>query len=95
MNSFFTRLVRLMLVAAFLYASIGSAQEKPAPKSEPVQTDSAKRQPPQDQSASKPASGPAVDAVKLSGSSFESPYFKFTYELPAGWKTLDDAARLG
>jgi len=31
MNSFFTRLVRFTLAAAFLHASIGRAQEKPAP----------------------------------------------------------------
>ena len=31
--------------------------------------------------------------MNIAGSTFESPYFKFTYELPAGWKTLDDAAR--
>src|SRR5258706_9218286 len=31
MNSFFNRLVRFMVVAPFLYASLGSAQEKPAP----------------------------------------------------------------
>jgi hypothetical protein len=88
----FSRLaVTVLAVSALLSAY---AQEKPAPKTEPAQTDSAKGQPSQDQSASKPASGPAVDAVKLSGSSFESPYFKFTYELPTGWKTLDDAARI-
>ncbi len=46
-----------------------------------------------DQSAAQAPSGVPVDAVKVTGTTFESPYFKFTYELPAGWKTLDDAAR--
>lgn len=38
--------------------------------------------------------GPAVDAAKVTGTTFESDYFKFTYELPKGWKALDDAARI-
>lgn len=37
---------------------------------------------------------PAVDAAKVAGTTFESDYFKFTYELPKGWKALDDAARI-
>jgi hypothetical protein len=83
----FSRLaVTVLAVSLVLNAR---AQEKPAPKTEP-----AKEQPsPSPQQAAKSASGPAVDAVKMSGSTFESPYFKFTYELPAGWKTLDDAVR--
>jgi hypothetical protein len=36
----------------------------------------------------------AVDAAKVTGSTFESQYFKFSYELPKGWKALDDAARV-
>jgi hypothetical protein len=63
-----------------------SAQEKPAAPKEPAKAEASAEQ------SAKP-SGPAVDEVKIAGSSFESPYFKFTYELPAGWKTLDDAAR--
>lgn len=38
--------------------------------------------------------GPRVDAAKVTGATFESDYFKFTYELPKGWKALDDAARI-
>lgn len=38
--------------------------------------------------------GPAVDAAKVTGTTFESDFFKFTYELPKGWKALDDAARI-
>ena len=74
-----------LLVSAVLTLN---AQDKPAAKAEPAKAEPA---PAQDQSA--PASGVAVDAVKVTGTTFESPYFKFTYELPAGWKTLDDAAR--
>jgi hypothetical protein len=37
---------------------------------------------------------PAVDAASVKGTTFESQYFKFTYELPAGWKALDDSARM-
>jgi hypothetical protein len=68
------------------------AQEQPAPKTEPAKAEPA---PAQGQAAAKPAnSGPAVDAAKVTGSTFESQYFKFTYELPQGWKALDDAVRV-
>jgi hypothetical protein len=79
--------VTVLAVSAALNAH---AQEKPAPR-----TKSAKEQPvrSQEQSPTKSEPGAAVDAVNVKGSTFESPYFKFTYELPAGWKTLDDAAR--
>jgi hypothetical protein len=72
-----------------------NAQDKPDSKTDPAKAGAApaQDQSSQDQSAPKPASGVAVDAVKVTGTTFESPYFKFTYELPAGWKTLDDAAR--
>jgi len=63
-----------------------AAQEKPAAPKAPEKTDAAS-----DQSA-KP-SGPAVDDAKVTGSTFESPYFKFTFELPTGWKALGDGPR--
>jgi len=63
-----------------------AAQEKPAALKEPAKAEAAS-----DQSA-KP-SGPAVDDAKVTGSTFESPYFKFTYELPTGWKALNDESR--
>ena len=63
------------------------AQDKPA-ASEPAKVEA----PASGQSAAKP-SGPAIDDVKVTDATFESPYFKFTYELPTGWKTLDDASR--
>jgi hypothetical protein len=80
--------VTVLAISAVLNAH---AQEKPAPK-----TKSAKEQPvpSQEQLPTKSEPGAAVDAVNVKGSTFESPYFKFTYELPTGWKTLDDAARL-
>jgi hypothetical protein len=84
----------LMFLAVSSVLSL-SAQDKPAVKSESAKTAAApsQDQSSQDQSAAKPASDVPVDAVKVTGTSFESQYFKFTYELPAGWKTLDDAAR--
>ena len=60
--------------------------QQAAPATEPAKTQS---------DNAKPAdNGPAVDAGKVTGSTFESDYFKFTYELPKGWKALDDAARV-
>lgn len=63
-----------------------SAQEKPAAPKAPAKAEAASDQPAK-------SSGPAVDDAKVTGTTFESPYFKFTYELPTGWKTLDDGAR--
>jgi hypothetical protein len=68
----FSRLAVVFLAVSSIL-NLG-AQEKPAAPNEP-----AKAEAPSDNSA-KPA-GPAVDDVKVSGSTFESPYFKFTYEL--------------
>lgn len=39
-------------------------------------------------------SNPPVDAAKVTGSTFESAYFHFTYEFPKDWKALDDNARI-
>jgi hypothetical protein len=78
---------------AVLFLTVASllrveAKQQPAPKSK---TESLS----QDQSGAKPAdSGPAVDAASVTGSTFEAQYFKFTYELPKGWRTLDDAVRV-
>jgi hypothetical protein len=89
----FSRSALIFLMASFVLTL--NAQDKPAAKTDPVRAEAApaKGQSSQDQSAAEPASGVAVDAVKVTGTTFESRYFKFTYELPAGWKTLDDAAR--
>ena len=66
------------------------AQDQSAPKADSAKAQSAPAQAPSD---AKPAAGPAVDVAKVTDSTFESPYFKFTYELPRGWKALDDASR--
>jgi hypothetical protein len=79
--------------SALIFLALSSAvnlwaQGTPAPKSEPAKAQVAASE----QSAAKP-SGPAVDDVKITDSTFESPYFKFTFDLPTGWKALDDATR--
>jgi hypothetical protein len=83
------RLSRLTLILLAVFSvTIVYAQEKPAAKSDPAQAQAAASE----QSSAK-SSGAAVDDVKMTDSTFESPYFKFTYDLPTGWKTLDDASR--
>jgi hypothetical protein len=37
---------------------------------------------------------PAMDAAVVKGGEFESTGFKFHYELPKGWRALDDAKRV-
>ena len=71
------------------------AQDKPSAKKQAAKAEAAapEGQSSPDQSTAKPPSGVAVDAVKVAGTTFESPYFRFTYQLPDGWKTLDDATR--
>jgi hypothetical protein len=81
-------LILLTISAAFPVL----AQEKPVPKTEPAAGTTATTS--EEQASTKPANEPAVDAAKVTGSTFESPYFKFTYELPTGWKALDDATRM-
>src|SRR5262249_23521617 len=81
------RLSRFVLVLLTVSSVLNlGAQEKPSAPKEPAKAEAAS-----DNSAKH--AGPAVDDAKVSGSTFESPYFKFTYELPGGWKTLDDASR--
>jgi len=62
---------------------------------QPAATDSSKTQTtsPQ-QHDTKPSEGVAVDAAKVTGSTFQSQYFKFSCELPKDWKALDDASRM-
>ncbi len=67
------------------------AWQQSAPATESPKTVSA---PSPDQAAKPAEAGPAVDAAKVTGSTFQSQYFKFTYELPKGWKALDDAVRV-
>src|ERR1700693_2896031 len=70
----FSWLVVLFVIVALLSLE---AQQHPAPKSEPAKTEPA---PTQEQAAKPADSGPAVDAAKVTGTTFESNYFKFTYE---------------
>jgi hypothetical protein len=79
----------------------GNAQQPETPTSAPAKTSTPVREPsqpaPTKADAPGPAettNGPAVDEAKVTGSTFESAYFKFTYELPKGWKAMDDAARM-
>lgn len=81
-------LVIFLAAAAMLRVQ---AQNQPAPATDASKTQSAQ---PQDQGAKPAETGPAVDAAKVKGSTFDSQYFKFTYELPKGWKALDDAVRV-
>jgi len=83
------RISRLVLIVLVLTA-VAAAQEQPA-DSKPSEP-SAQSAPAKEAAPAAPAQ-PAVDAATVKGSTFESQYFKFTYELPAGWKALDDAAR--
>jgi hypothetical protein len=85
-------LISLALSSVFsLYA-----QDKPAAHKQAVKAEAAapQSQAAADQPAATPPAGVAVDAAKVTGTTFESPYFRFTYQLPDGWKTLDDATRL-
>ncbi|MGC2193282.1 MAG: hypothetical protein WA628_01315 [Terriglobales bacterium] len=80
-----------LLVGALLLRV--QALQPAAPATETSQTQST---PSQHQAVNPAADGTAVavDAAKVTGSTFESQYFKFTYELPKSWKALDDASRV-
>lgn len=80
----FSRFVLVFLTVSSVL-NLGALEKLAAPQ-EPAKAEAVS-----DNSA-KPV-GPAVDDAKVSGSTFESPYFKFTFELPTGWKALDDASR--
>jgi hypothetical protein len=82
-----------LLVIFLTLASLTRLQawEQPTPATEPPMTVSAASP---DQAAKPAEAGPAVDAAKVTGSTFESQYFKFTYELPKNWKALNDAVRI-
>lgn len=84
--------IAYLLIALLVLAGSLMAQGQPAASQDaapPSQTAPAKDTP------STPATAqPAVDAASVNGTTFESQYFKFTYELPAGWKALDDTTRM-
>ncbi len=72
------------------FAVLGNAQEK-------AQTPSAS----ESQAPTRQSNGASVetakgspDDAKVTGSTFHSDFFKFTYELPKDWKALDDAVRV-
>src|ERR1700739_1741553 len=87
------RFSRLVLVFLAL-TSWGIAQDQPAAKTDKSPAAAPPTAPKDQAPAQSATSGPAVDAATVKGSTFESEYFKFTYELPAGWKALDDSARM-
>ena len=85
------RVLRFIFILLALTVGV-VAQDQPASSKDAAQTPEsapAKGTAPKTEGAQ-----PAVDAASVNGSTFESQYFKFTYELPAGWKALDDAARV-
>lgn len=82
----FSRLA-LLFLAVCLVVSV-RAQEKPAAASEPAKAAASSAE-----SSAAEVSGSGVDDAKVIDATFESPYFKFTYDLPTGWKALDDSSR--
>ena len=82
---------------AFVFLALttwGTAQDQPAAKPDASSASSQAAAPKEQTPAPAPTSGPAVDACTVKGSTFESEFFKFTYELPVGWKALDDTVRM-
>ena len=72
----------------------GATQDQPAAKTD-ASPAAAQPAATRDQASTPaPSTRPAVDAASVKGSTFQSDYFKFTYELPAGWKALDDSVRM-
>ena len=89
------RLSRLAVLFFFAVTCLLRAEvrQQSEPKADPAKTESAPSQ------GHVPAKAEAksssnVDAAAVTGSTFESQYFNFTYELPKGWKALDDAVRI-
>jgi hypothetical protein len=88
------RFTRFFLILLSLAAVCG-AQTQAAPAAGSKDAAKAQSTPSAGQDAAKPETPKvAVDAAKVTGSTFESKYFKFTYELPKDWKAMDDAARV-
>ena len=82
------RVLGFVFVLVVVISWPGVQAQGQAPTKEPVKAES-------HDNAAKPAeSGPAVDDAKVKGSTFDSAYFNFTYELPKGWKALEDTARI-
>ena len=86
--------MRFSRLAVILFLAVASLMEAQEPESK---TTPSKPEPsaPQNQAPAQAAEpGTAVDAAKVTGFTFESQYFKLTYDLPTGWKALDDGARV-
>lgn len=83
----------LSLFSVLLLTFMASAQAAQS-SSQPAQNSTAPSDTQPAQSAKPAASGPAVDEAKVTGGVFQSPFFKFTYQLPKDWKSLDDAVRM-
>lgn len=82
------RVLGFVFVLVVVISWPGVQAQEQAPTKEPVKAES-------HDNAAKPAeSSPAVDDAKVKGSTFDSAYFNFTYELPKGWKALEDTARI-
>jgi hypothetical protein len=87
------RFIRFLVILLSL-AGVCAAQTQAAPAADKNDAQ-AQSAPSAGKEAAKPeTSKVAVDAAKVTGSTFESQYFKFTYELPKDWKAMDDAARM-
>jgi len=88
------RFTRFFLILLSL-AGVCAAQTQAAPAAGSKDAAKAQSTTSASQGAAKPESPKvAVDAAKVTGSTFESQYFKFTYQLPKDWKAMDDAARV-
>ena len=84
-----------LAVCVLAFAVIGSAQEKPQNQTPTEPTASPTAGPSNESTTAKSASpGPAVDGAKVSGATFSSEFFKFSYQLPKDWKALDDSVRM-
>jgi hypothetical protein len=82
------RVLGFVFVLVVVISWPGVQAQEQAPTKEPVKGES-------HDNAAKPAeSNSAVDDAKVKGSTFDSAYFNFTYELPKGWKALEDTARI-
>lgn len=86
-----TRISQMLLILLAFTAFV-PAQDQPAAKSDAAPASPAAQA--KDRTAASASPKVAVDAASVTGSTFRSQYFKFTYELPAGWKALDDAVRM-
>jgi len=78
----------VILLAGF---SLAAAQQT---QSSPSQSDSPQAQSATQEPTSTTSSGTPVDAGKVTGTTFQSDYFKFSFEFPKDWKALDDAVRM-